>query len=495
MAQTPPASGDNTTELIRFPDTFEPAERYEEEVRAGRIVLEIDDAALQTGLSLYPNGSGRPFFPEDIHQMLVDFKTTFGIIGEAIKAALEEVERSQKPVIRRIIARAQLPTPGTDAYNEYPILDTYPRSETDPQDPMLLCDRKIINVHTGDLLAIHHPAQDGASGTNVRDQPIPVRHGRDDTPKPARNVAMEDDRIIAQMDGRLIIEPGFIAVEEELKLRDGLTPAMGDIDFVGKILILGDVEAGVTVHCAKDITVRGSIVGSDIHCEGNLTVTNGIIGSEETVTYVEGNLDAAFVENAVIKVWGDTIIRSNFATSTLWCSGQLLMQQRRGHFVSGWAAAKNGIKVSNVGIEVGTKARLAVGRDYLAEERLGEIHDEVEELQGKVHQLQELRRRAGPGTGTYKVLPQAKRLEVEAALEQLPQVAAELAETREYLEYLQLLVMPSYEVSVRVTNVVRADTIIEFPTGKYKVTEDFRDVAFEFNRQEGVIAMIASDAA
>jgi len=211
-------------DILAFPAVFQSAERYEEEVRAGRIVLEIDDAALQTALSLYPNGSGRTFFPEDVNQMLLDFKTTFGIQAEEIKKAIEEVQQSGQPIVRRIIARALLPLPGKDAFNEYPILDTYPREENDPRDPHLFCYRRIVNVRVGDRIALHHPAEEGQAGINVRDQPIPVRHGRDDTPKPGRNVRVEDNDLFAAVDGRLVIEPGFVAVDEELKLGEASPP-------------------------------------------------------------------------------------------------------------------------------------------------------------------------------------------------------------------------------------------------------------------------------
>ncbi len=495
MGEPAPAIRTGSGDILTFPAVFQGAERYEEEVRAGRILLEIDDAALQTALSLYPNGSGRAFFPEDINQMLVDFKTTFGIQPEEIKKAIEEALATGQPVVRRIIARALLPIPGKDAYNEYPILDTYPREENDPRDPHLFCYRRIVNVRTGDRIALHHPAEDGQAGINVRDQPIPVRNGRDETPKPGRNVRQDGTDIFAGVDGRLVIEPGFVAVDEELKLGNGLSPAIGDIDFVGKILILGDVEAGVSVQCAKDMTVRGSIIGSNIQCEGNLMVTNGIIGSAETRIEVEGNLDVAFIENATVKAWGDCTIRDNFATSTLWCSGKVTMLQRRGHFVSGWVAAKGGVDVRSIGVELGTKARVSVGRDYVAEERLAELGETFESLQGRLQHINDLQHRAGPGTATYKILPAAKRAEIDKTLDQRVELMAEVEALQEYIDYLRILVMPASDVTVKATSIVRADTIVEFPVAKLKVPADMRGVIFRYNVAEGRIDMSGSAAA
>jgi uncharacterized protein len=495
MAEPAPGSCASGGDSLTFPAVFQGAERHEEEVRAGRIVLEIDDAALQTALSLYPNGSGRSFVPEDIHRMLIDFKTTFGIRAEDVRNAIEEAQRTGQPVLRRIIAWAMLPTVGKDAFHEYPILDSYPRAENDPRDVCLFCHRRIVNVRTGDRIAIHHPAEEGQAGISVRDQPIPVRHGRDDAPKAGRNIRVEGHELFAAVDGRLVIEPGFVVVVEELELGGGLSPAIGDVDFVGKILILGDVEAGVDVRCGKDITVRGSIIGSNVHCAGNLLVTHGIIGSEETCIEVEGNLDVAFIGNATVKVWGDCTVRDNVATSTLWCSGKVTMMERRGQIVSGWVAAKHGVQARSVGVEVGTKVRISVGRDYVAEERLAELSTRIESVQARLKQLLDIQRREGPGTATHQTLPPTKRAEIEKALAQRVEVMAEIQGILEAIVHLRTLVMPSSDEMVEVSGIIRADAIIEFPVDKLKVPEDIRGVVFRYSVREERIEMSGSAAA
>jgi len=248
------------------------------------------------------------------------------------------------------------------------------------------------------------------------------------------------------------------------------------------------------VHCAKDMTVRGSIIGSNVYGEGNLWVTNGIIGSEDTQIEIEGNLDVAFIENAMVKVWGDCTIRDNFATSTLWCSGKLTMNQRRGHLVSGWVAAKLGVEVRNVGVELGTKARISVGRDYVAEERLAELGETLEDLQARLKHVDEIQKRTGPGTATYKILPPARRAEIEKTLEQRIDLLGEIEATQEYIDYLRMLVMPASDVTVKVTSIARADAIIEFPVEKLKVPTDIRGVIFRYNVTEDRIDMSGSAA-
>ena len=478
-----------------MPPEFESAERKTRETAAGRIVIELDDAALLVALSLHPNGSGKPFTEQGILEMLVDFDVQLGTDPQAIRAAIGDETLASQPLERVIIAKGQPPVPGKDAYMDFPLLESMPRQEDDPDDPHLLCERYIVNALEGQAVGILHPAEEGIAGISVRDMPIPVRNGVDDTPKPIRKLRWENNALIAEADGRLFIEQRSIFVDEILKINSDLTITFGDIDFVGGVVINGDIESGVTVKCLKNMEVRGTIACVDVECGGLLRVRNGIIGSDETSVTVGGDLEVGFVENATLNVGGNCIIKDNFATSTLVCSGSLIMKQGRGHFVSGLAAVRDEIIVRNVGIQENTKARLSVGRDRLAEERLQQMNEEIAETAERLKELDEFLQQRGPGSPSYKLLTPEECAEVEEKLEERPELETELTEAGEKRKAMLKKTEPNPNAVINITRILHADTIIEFPQKKVKVCESLAGVTFKFNQVEEKIEAKASKAA
>lgn len=472
-------------------EPFEPEERSEYETRAGRSVLEIDAAALRVALTLYPEEADQNFSEEDIREHLAEFQITVGVNGKAIRKVIDVANETRQPVLRHIIAKGRDPVPGFDAYMEYPLLAALPREENDPQDPAEFCKRKIVNVLTGQCIAVYHAGQEGIAGVSVRDMPIPVRSGADRTPRPGRNVTKEGDEIISQADGRLLIDSRFLEVVEELKFQEDLTVVQGNIDFVGSIVVSGNIEAGLEVRCRRSMEVYGSIIGSDIFSGGNLTVQNGIIGSEETSVETLGDLDVGFMENARVKVHGDCIIRDNFASSYLVSSGSLTLDQGNGQIVSGWAIARGGISARTIGIELGTKVRLTVGRDLIAEEKVVASEKQVDQLEQQIEDLKRLEEKAGPGTATFRTLPQATQDEIRSRIEERPDLIETLEDVREELEVNRRQAQPINDVAVTATRTVRADTIIEFPDKKMRLSRNLEAATFRFDEQNESIRIFA----
>jgi len=462
---------------------FQVKEHLELAVPGGRLLLELDEPAIRLALSIFPNDSGAPIRQEEVLKALEEFGIVRGIEPELIETTLEELERDSQPVERLIVARGRQPVPPEDAYLEIPVLDRLPRRDDDPENIIALCQKRIVNVEAGETVAIYHPITEGVPGVTVRDKVLPAEMGSDLTQKMARNLEWDDKAMVSKVDGRLVLEERSIYVDDVLRIEDDLTVVSGEIDFVGKIFVEGNIESGVQVRCKKDINVEGSIIGSDIHCEGDLAVKRGIIGSEETVVEVRGDLTTAFVENATLKVHGRCLIEDSFATSYLRCSRDLNMTQGRGHFVSGVVTAREGIRVREAGIDVNSKVRLSVGRDALAEERKQELDDEIERVARALAEIKDVLKKAGPDTPTFRRLPESKRVEIETLDEQRPRIEGQLGELKLQLEDLQPRLVPTHDASVSVLDTVHTDVLIEFPLVRHKVRTDVKGICYRFDSE------------
>jgi len=433
-------------------ETFVAKDRHEATAAGARIVIETSPDGLLAVLSLFPDESGAALTEGDIQAALQAAKVTQGIEAEKIRAAIEQVATTHAPVERFLVARGRPRRESRDARYDYPALDPLIAAQTDPGDPTASLPQRftaehIVSVREGETVAIYHPLDEGEPGLTVTGQVMTVKPAVDQTPKPGQNLRWENKDLVATADGRLVIDESGMRIATVLEFPQDLTVNQGDIDFIGGVLVSGNVEAGLTIRCRKDLVVKGTLVGSSVYCDGNLVVEKGIVGAENTVVEVRGNLTTRFVESANLRVWGAAAIADSFKLSTLLCGDTLDMTAGTGHFVGGHATARCGIKVRTVGIPFGTKARLSVGRDMLAKERVDQIAAEIERHRVQHQRTRDLGARLGPKTKAYQKLPPRKQEEIEL-LEQVPRLERILQALEQEAEVLRQKLAPLSDVQV-----------------------------------------------
>ncbi len=478
-------------------DEFKVHERIEQDVAAGKIVAEVDAACMRCALSLYPNVSGKAFNEQDVLALLKRFKVTRGLEVDAVQSVIGEALETAAPVEARIVARGQPKQEGRDAYFEYPALERLMAERSDSlsaQNVSLdkFSSTNIINVKEGETVAIYHPLEEGTPGYTVRGLTLGVKPAVDKTPRPGPNLRWDQQDLVAAADGRLLIEERTIRVNDVLVFDEDLTVVMGDIDFVGKIVVGRNIESGLKIRCQKDVHVKGSVFGSDVECEGDLIVEKGIVGSEDRAIEVRGDLTARFVENATLRVWGNARIHDSFVTSTLLCGDTLAMTDGRGHFVSGHAAARCGIRVRSVGIPLGTKVRLAVGRDMLAKERMDFLTEEMERVKTQLKNIRDLDNKVGPMTRAYQKLPPRKQAEIELLLDQIPRLEEAQEQLQKEADALQKKLVPLYDVRILISGKVCADTVVEFPLHWMRVDSEVCEVVYRFNETTAKVEQAAA---
>ena len=338
-------------------------------------------------------------------------------------------------------------------------------------------------------MAVHHPLTDGVAGVNLRGEYLSAEPGTDATPRAERNLIRDGNDILSEIDGRLVIESKSLFVDEQVTIDDDLTVLYGDIDFVGNIIVWGNIESGVKIRCEKDITVGGSIFGSTIVCEGNLKVGNGVVGAEGTSISVKGNVDATFVENASLRVWGDCRVRDSLVSSTVLCAGRFEMPGA-GHFVSGQVCARDGALVGVIGIPVGTKARLAVGTDSLAIARIGELETEIEAAEKRAEKIIEIERQMGPSTPGYKSLSPQKRAEIDRLLELHAEIQKSILSAQNERSWLLQQPKRNYEALIQVRKRAHEDALMEFPLGRLVVRPAVSAARFAYDSEGDRVAVL-----
>lgn len=134
---------------------------------------------------------------------------------------------------------------------------------------------RLHNVKKGQLIARKIPPMPGKSGNTVTYEEIPYRAGKDAHFKVGKNVLIDQDEtsMYAAMDGLVTLtEKGKVNVFPVYEVNGDVDYSTGNIDFVGTVVIRGNVLTGFTVKSAGDIRVVGGVEGAELISGGSIEI-------------------------------------------------------------------------------------------------------------------------------------------------------------------------------------------------------------------------------
>jgi uncharacterized protein len=423
---------------------------------------------------------------EDLEKALADEGITTGIIPDIFQKTVEK-EQFGDPVV---VAEGKPAVPGENGRVEY----LFETSTAPPKDAQGNVDHKAVqvrNVQKNDQLARLHEPTKGTTGQTIRGADIPATDG-----KPAKSpagagvlVSPEDQNLLlAGTDGRVILKSGGqISVDELYEVND-VDYSSGNIEFVGSLLIKGDIKAGFKVKARGDIIVLGIIEDAVVESGGCLQAA-GIVGQGNADIRVERDIAINFCENQTLVAGGDVIVREALMHSNIRCKGRVELQESHGVIIGGNIIAVKGIKALQIGNDQEIKARLRVGMDP-------DVLDEIKQIDKALESLDENLQKVKKGLvllqkmEALKPLSNAKyklKTELEKAGEQLQNETKDLPARREEL----MKEMDKFrEATVTVEKTIYPDNVITIIASQFVVTEALTGVRFTWRKGEVVAEAI-----
>lgn len=203
---------------------------------------------------------------------------------------------------------------------------------------------------------------DPVDGTDVYGQPVKGQKAPELKIPKGNNTYVSDDglSLCAQNKGNLRLENDLYIVDEVIIINGDVDISTGDIDFVGKVEVRGNILEGYSVKCVGDITVSGMVEGATIETKGNAEIRGGITGMDCAKIQCKGDLKTKFIESATVIVNGnidtDYILNSNVS-----CNGELKAMGRKGVIIGGNCTALQLIETKSIGNDNGSKTNVTVG--------------------------------------------------------------------------------------------------------------------------------------
>lgn len=332
-----------------------------------------------------PSTGGQELKPAEI---INDIKHK-GIVVEPDTKVIGAFVADRRYCFSYVVAKGIPPVEGTHASIEY-FFNTNPNTK-----PALNEDgsvdffklEAISKCTRGQILATLTPEVHGQKGTRVTGEPVLPREVRSMRLKYANNISLSEDglSLVANVDGHVSLVDDKVFVSDIYEVVD-VDTSTGNIDYVGNVLVKGNVKTGFKVKAQGNIDVRGVVEGAEIEATGNVTIAKGFNGMGKGVIKAGGSVVARFIENGTVdagaRITSEAIMHSDITTT-----GDVEVTGKKGFIVGGTVKASGCVIAKTVGSEMGGDTNIEVGVDPKLKLRSKELEGQIKDEKAKMEKL------------------------------------------------------------------------------------------------------------
>lgn len=244
---------------------------------------------------------------------------------------------------------------------------------------------RLHNVLKGKLIARIIPAEPGKPGKMVTGEELPFRSGKEAHFKIGKNVLVDNSgtAMYAAIDGLVTLtDNGKINVFPVYEVNGDVDYSTGNIDFVGTVVIRGNVLSGFSVKSAGDIRVVGGVEGAELISGGSIEITGGIIGYNKGQVTAGKSVKVSFIQDGNVTAGEDVIVAQSIMHSNIRAARDVLCNGAKGLIVGGIVQAGERVVARTIGNTMSTATAIEVGV-------VPELRNEINELRLELRHLLE----------------------------------------------------------------------------------------------------------
>ncbi|WP_127531912.1 DUF342 domain-containing protein [Paenibacillus kobensis] len=394
-----------------------------------------------------------------------------------------------------LIASGDPPQQGEDGY----ILFAFNMGDEQEHRPVEASDgtvdlkevNRINNVKRGQLVAEKVAATEGREGKSVMGVVLAGRNGKEGRFKIGKNVVLnaEQTALYAAIDGQLTkTESDKINVFPVYEVNGDVDYRTGNIDFIGTVVIRGNVLTGFRVKASGDIRVIGGVEGAEIETDGSIEITGGVMAGDKGYLKAGKNIKLSFVQDGKLFA-GETItVTQAIMHSQLKAGKNVVCTGTKGLIVGGTVQAGERVVARTIGNTMSTATTVEVG---VRPELRGELQDLRTSLRQLIDALDKTEKALGlldqlALIGQLSEDKMALRIKLNATKRK---TSDQIDENRERIFEIEKALEETDVARVDVANTCYAGTKIVI--GRY--TRFVKDPTnrISFRLQEGEVAMVS----
>ena len=439
------------------------------------IEISIPEDAMEVRASFYPAmGEGNQLSLDYAHELFARAGVTEGVLEDVLGDSIIECNLNQRLLREVLVARGKAPAEEIPEHLE--LLPRFRKSSPIDSPPEGSVDWKdispVIVVAKGERLAKLIHAAPGSPGSSVRGDLVPAKKRIVTLYQSGRNVRMDGDFLVADVDGRFVLSGNRIDVEEVLVAKGGVGYHTGHIVFPGDVTIEGPVRDGFKVHSGGSIVAKDTMDVFDVNAKKNVTCLGGLVGHQKAFLRAGGELRAKFAQSCRIAVRGDVFIPGSIVSSRLYTLGMLEMGDK-GRILGGETYAVHGIRCGWIGTDTGQVTSIHVGIDFTIQQRLDIANERLRVIQLKANKIDEIAR-VHPSDKIDRL-----RKELEKAAQELSSLISDLLPKLDADEH----------AFVDIRGGAYPGTIIEICRIRFMLQEEVKKCVFRLDKVAGRIVL------
>lgn len=327
---------------------------------------------------------------EDVLSLLNQKGIIYGIDEELLKKICTNPNDYLDQEIE--VAKGLFPTTGDDAYLKWEVSISKEKKLQELEDGSVdfYSIKEILNVRKGQIILSKIPSTEGEPGLSVTNKEVPGKKGKDITIKVGKNVLLneEKDRLYSAIDGQLVItDNDRINVFPIYEVTGDVDLSIGNIEFVGSVIIRGNVPDGYKIHADGDIKVYGNVEGSELIAKGDIFIQQGILGHNKSLVKAGGNIQAAFILDGEVYADKDIVVTQSIMHSKLFAGKRIICKGLKGLIVGGNCQAGELIIATTIGNYMATATTLEVGMNPTAKRDWYELLKNKKELEKSLEKV------------------------------------------------------------------------------------------------------------
>ncbi|MEX2415240.1 MAG: FapA family protein [Paenibacillaceae bacterium] len=321
----------------------------------------------------------------DLEQLLMQNGVKFGIQFNILSSIATE---TRKFVYNQVTVATGIPATEGEAGEIKYLFDMHVDKKPSVSEEGIVDYKEVINLNNalkGQLIAERIPAKEGKDGRSVIGEIIPGKKGKEARFKVGKNVVIDQEqlRMYAAMDGLITkTDKDKINVFPVYEVNGDVDYKVGNIDFVGTVVIRGNVLSGFRVKAAGDIRIVGGVEGAELIADGSIEISAGILGHNKGLVKARVNVKSSFIQDANIEAGQEVIVSQSIMHSTVRAGKNVICQGSKGLIVGGVIQAGEQVKARVIGNSTSTATIIEVGV-------LPELRNELVELRAKIKEYME----------------------------------------------------------------------------------------------------------
>ncbi|MCI5065130.1 FapA family protein [bacterium] len=293
-------------------------------------------------------------------------------LDTAVLEDIAKILRTQNKVESRRIAKGRAPQPGSDGKLVYLKRRlSYTHEREDREEPVVsLKDLYLFeNIRAGEAVARLYPPKEGVAGKSVFGKEIPSSAGKPVQLKlDAKTLERESEksselgyeRIVAKVDGYLEVQSSKLFMREEFLVKGNLDVQHGNLNFIGSVVVHGDVLPGFTIAAEKGITVAGNVNKAELYSlQGGVVVQGRFFGEKRGKIIAAGAVHLRSIQDGFVDSESDVFVQEEVRFSTI--RTRATLQTGEATVLGGHCYAVGGADIGTFGSESETETELMLG--------------------------------------------------------------------------------------------------------------------------------------